>query len=636
MKKKYTKEETIKILLDLKYFFKTNIIDNLHRKLDQNRKVFEIIQIKYPDFMTNRDEMFFLQKNNQFDENMICSCNFKKSFGRNNKYRFFCSRKCKANDKQLQIKTQKKIKETNLIKYGVENVFQVEEIKEKCKKTLMTNYGVNHPSKSNKIKNKVKDTMLERYGVEYAQQSQEIREKVAKTNIERYGVECVLQHDKTKEKIKDTNIERYGNKSPSKTQYIKDKTQETIIKKYGQHHSKIKKVQDKLTKTNIERYGVKSPLQNKEILKKTIQTNIERYGCLSIQRHLTNFENHNEEYIRANFIKNGYFLAYDFCEYFNCSWTHYHITCQKYNIIERHKIETHQTQNKIYDWLYSLYSDAINNDRKILKGKELDIYIPSKQLAIEYDGIMFHSFGNSSYEVFNNAHLEDKNQHISKTNECEKQDIQLLHIFENEWLENKQLWQSMIKSKLGLNKRIFARKCEIREITNKEKSIFLVENHLQGDDKSSIKLGLFYENKLVSVMTFGKARYNKKYQYELIRFCSLQNLTIVGGASKLLVYFKRVFNPTSIISYANRRWSNGNLYKQLGFTQTHISPPNYFYFKQDEMILHSREKFQKHKLEKKLDVYDVNLTERQNMYNNGYRKIFDCGNLVFEMILDSI
>ena len=127
-------------------------------------------------------------------------------------------------------------------------------------------------------------------------------------------------------------------------------------------------------------------------------------------------------------------------------------------------------------------------------------------------------------------------------------------------------------------------------------------------------------------MIFGKPRFNKKYDYELIRFCSKMNINVVGAASKLFKHFKINYNG-SIISYANRRFSNGNLYETLGFTKIDETKPNYFYIKGKTLL--SRNKCQKHKLKNLLDNFDENLSEHENMLNNGYLKVYDCGNLVF-------
>jgi hypothetical protein len=128
-------------------------------------------------------------------------------------------------------------------------------------------------------------------------------------------------------------------------------------------------------------------------------------------------------------------------------------------------------------------------------------------------------------------------------------------------------------------------------------------------------------------MNFGKPRFNKKYDWELLRYCTKKYTTVVGGASRLFDFFKRNY-AGSIISYCDLRYSTGQLYQLLKMKLLHQSAPNYFYTK-DCIVLESRNKYQKHKLVKLLSNFDPNLTEAQNMFNNGYRRIWDCGNLVY-------
>jgi hypothetical protein len=213
------------------------------------------------------------------------------------------------------------------------------------------------------------------------------------------------------------------------------------------------------------------------------------------------------------------------------------------------------------------------------------------------------------------------------------QGIELLHINERDDID---LWKGVIKNKLGLNQRIYARKTHVKEASNKEATEFLIKNHLQGKCISKYKLGLYGEvdgeEQLCALMTFGKARYSKA-DFELIRFCSLSGFTVVGGASKLIKAF-RTSNPGSIVSYANKRWSIGNVYEKLGFTYLHDSPPCYWYMKSNTFS--HRSTFMKHKLAglvgTKLDTFDPDKTEIQNMYENSYRRIWDSGNKVY--ILD--
>ena len=155
---------------------------------------------------------------------------------------------------------------------------------------------------------------------------------------------------------------------------------------------------------------------------------------------------------------------------------------------------------------------------------------------------------------------------------------------------------------------------------------------MQGACNSKINLGLFYNDELLEVMTFGKSRFNKHYEYELLRLCAKKYYSIIGGASKLFKYFKQTYKPNSIISYANRRFSNGSIYETLGFKFINKTKPNYFYVHSSSFVKVSRISAQKHKLKIFLKKYDANLSERENMSNNGYLQIFDCGNLVYEFI----
>lgn len=163
--------------------------------------------------------------------------------------------------------------------------------------------------------------------------------------------------------------------------------------------------------------------------------------------------------------------------------------------------------------------------------------------------------------------------------------------------------------------KIYARKCIIKEISVKEKNKFLNLYHIQGEDKSKVKLGLFFNDELVACMTFGKPRFNKNYQWELIRFAS--KYKVIGGASKLLKYFEKQYKPESIITYADRRFSKGNLYNLLEFKLLSKTQPNYFYIKGNEIL--TRYQCQKHKLQKLLgDKFDKDLTETENMLANRF------------------
>lgn len=272
--------------------------------------------------------------------------------------------------------------------------------------------------------------------------------------------------------------------------------------------------------------------------------------------------------------------------------------------------------------------EIIFNDRKILNGKELDIYIPEKKLAIELNGILWHSFG-SSWPNNLNREKEEKDKHYKKYKQCEKLGIQLLQFTDIDYFNKKEIILNIIKAKLGISDvRIYARKCEIKELSKTQKSNFCNANHLQGDGHSQIEYGLFYNNELVSIMTFGKRKITKgKPKMEIIRYCNKLNYNIIGGASKLLKHFIKNNQCSTLITYADNSISNGNVYKQLGFTLTKETKWNYWYFSYNNhnKLLH-RSNFMRHKLNTKL-------TEKEEMYNRGYRRYYDAGNKVFEMII---
>lgn len=281
--------------------------------------------------------------------------------------------------------------------------------------------------------------------------------------------------------------------------------------------------------------------------------------------------------------------------------------CEKNNIELLEEIKEFISQN------YS--GKIIFNDRTILDGKELDVYIPDLKIAIEYDGAYWHGDVNNYF----------------KYKECRKQGIRLIHIIENTWLQKKEIVKSVLSSVLNIcPKKYYARKCEIKEVDNKTYKDFCEENHLQGYAVASVRLGLFYQDELIQIMSFSKSRFDKTIEWEMIRECSKINCGIVGGKKKLLKYFEKNYKPKSLISYCWKDYFEGKSYTDSGFKLSKETKPNYFYTKNSLSPLESREKFQKHKLKKVLKTFDENLTEQENMKNNNYLKIFDYGNYVFK------
>ena len=289
-------------------------------------------------------------------------------------------------------------------------------------------------------------------------------------------------------------------------------------------------------------------------------------------------------------------------------------------------------EKELLEFIKSIYNgNILTNCKDIIKPYELDIYIPDKNIAFEFNGLYWHS-----------DKFKDNNYHLNKTEECKKLGIQLIHIFEDEWDNKKDIIKTKIIYILGLSKakRIYGRSklLSIKEINNTIKNDFLDKNHIQGRDyNTELNLGLFYNDLLVSVMTFCKLRINlgnkesKEGYYELSRFATDINYNIVGGFGKLFSYFKNTYDFNSIITYADRRWSEGNLYYKNGFILDHISKPNYFYITKGFNKRYNRFNFAKYKLKTKFkEYYRDDLTEKEIMKLAGYNRIYDCGTLVFK------
>jgi len=335
-------------------------------------------------------------------------------------------------------------------------------------------------------------------------------------------------------------------------------------------------------------------LSNKEFLEKVIENNIYLY---------TNGVNNkfkNEYYKRFDKISDDFMLQLDTnCKELDIHFSGYHSSISN-------------GEKELLDFIKSFYTgNIIENDRHL--GKELDIYLPDLKIAIEYDGVYWHS-----------SKFKDKNYHLNKTKICEENDIQLIHIFETEWLNKKDIVKSILKAKLGYsNKKIYARKCIIKEISSKKSNRFLEMNHIQGKDNAPIRYGLFYKDELVQVVTFKRSHRSKDKYIELKRSATILNTTVVGGFSKLLKYSKSIIKE-DIITFADRRYSKlDNIYLKTGMYLDTIKP-NHFYINGDK--LESREKYQKHKLEDILEVYDDNKTAMENCHNNGIFEIYDSGN----------
>jgi hypothetical protein len=270
-------------------------------------------------------------------------------------------------------------------------------------------------------------------------------------------------------------------------------------------------------------------------------------------------------------------------------------------------------------------------NRKLINGKEIDLVMPDHKICIEYDGLYYHTekMGKTS------------RYHLDKTIECHKIGYDLIHIFEDEWILKKPLIKNKLKHLLNINDgiKIGGRNVKISKISSGLKSKFLDENHIQGNDNSSIKYGSFYNGELVGVMTFNESRNMTKTiknEFELSRFAIKQNYIISGLASKFLKIFINEYSPESIISFADRRWSpneKNNLYEKIGFKLSDIIPPKYYYYnsKINRYKRFHKFGFGKNSLKQKYPYLDFTKSEKELMTELGFDRIWDCGLFKYKM-----
>jgi len=476
-------------------------------------------------------------------DDILCYCGKQTKYrGFKRGYNNFCSNKCSSNSNNMQKRRMNTLKNNLNKKYGVDNVFQLDNIKNKIKDTNLKKYGVENPNKNEKIKNKIKQTNLKKYGVENYTQTKDYLKKTKKTNLKKHGVDHHMKSDKIKNITKQNIIKKWGGIGNS-SKIIRNKVQQTNLEKYGVSNVfQLDNIKLKIKQTNLKKYGVENYTQTKDYLKKTKKTNLEKYGNINYFKSNTyleivnnNLKNkiNNDQYIFIKYLsKHNYEIFHKKCNNeFNITMTNYFFRnnnnieictiCNPINNPASHK------ENEVKLFLDELNIQYIENDRTILDGLELDIYLPEYKLGIEFNGLYWHS------ELY-----KEKDYHLNKTLECKKRNIKLLHIFEDDWDNKQHIIKSIILNKLNLiGEKIYARKCVVKEVNSKDTRSFLNNNHIQGFSKSSYKLGLYYNNDLVSLMTFGYRHTNSKKEFELIRFCNKINTNVIGAASKLFKFF---------------------------------------------------------------------------------------------------
>lgn len=424
------------------------------------------------------------------------------------------------------------------------------------KKTNLEKLGVEYPFQSSLIQEKGKESCLEKYGVEYYNQTEESKKIHKKTVSERYGVENISQINAVKKKKEQLNI--------NKLTYAKS-----------------------LNLINVDELAKKFN-RNEGVI-------IDDIRLLNLK--IIKFNNDTRFYIEESNlpILSDFFSKTDECG-------------KSYS------------EKELVDFVKSIYSDEImENTKRIIPPKELDIYIPKMKLAIEYNGLYWHD----------ENHV-DKNYHLTKTNMCNEKGIDLIHVFEDDWLERKEIVKSMIASRLGVYKeKIFARKCQIKEIEKDQAKIFFNENHLQGFAYGDLYLGLMFNDELIQCICINKKGWHDG-NVELTRMVTKLNTQVIGGFSKLMKHISDYIEYKSITSYVYKAWFNGKGYIESGFKIVKENNPSYSYVVNGRRVHKSH--FRKDKIKKMferggLKFYDSDKTEHENMIENKIYRIYDCGTM---------
>lgn len=462
--------------------------------------------------------------------------------------------------------------------------------------------------------------------------------KRTNTNLDLYGVTNIGQTDiaklarkefykdankvkKMQEKIKTTCLEIYNCEHAAQNPIVKEKTHATLEARTS---SQKKAIRDKTIDTWMKNLKVINPGQSTIVREKITSTNLKEYGVpnaaqIHFGQYVYEILSDKEKF--ANELSNS--NVNDLSKKLGVSKGTIFSTHHRYNL-DIIKSYGSSYEEEIDNWLKTLISDPIiRNNRKICTPYQLDFVIESKKLAIEFNGLYWHS-----------EYSRNRNQyyHINKLQKCEQANYRLITIFEDEWLASPDICKSIISQSLGISKRIGARKCIVEEIKNVEIKEFLNINHLQGWVNGSRAFVLKYQNEIVAAMTFGRPRYNKHAEWELLRLATKINSHVMGGTEKLWNFSVNKINPASIISYCDRRWFTGNVYEKLGFIRSKISTASYTYT--DYNTRWHRSKFTKKNL---LEMSKDNNLNPDNedwslltgdeiaRYKIGLDKIWDCG-----------
>lgn len=475
------------------------------------------------------------------------------------------------------------------------------------------------------VSNAVKLSKSNRTSVEIARENH----KRELTNMERYGVANSAQ---TKDAIL-AHKEFYSDATKVATAVQNYKN--TMLTKHGvENAQELEQVRTKTENTNVSRYGTKNVMKNSSISAKSATNRMINFDKIAnLESNYDAFvSNVNDRYrVRPLITKNEYALlggvgtrpSIKFectnCDHIFEKRFDYRVPPYCKNCNHSESSFCSKEEQEVFDAIRIFYSGKmISGDRSAINPHQLDIYLPDVKLAIEYCGLYWHS------ECGGNSEKMRWNYHALKMKKCQEKGIRLITIFSDEWCNSRSIVEQKLKNILGAqtNSVIGARKCVITEVDFKIASAFYDAHHIQGGAiRNKINIALSYDTKIVAMMSFKK----NLDSFELTRYAS--SIRVIGGASRLLKYFVDQYKPKNIISFADLRWSVGDLYFKLNFRLIGEVPPMQSYV-ENYKIRHNKLKFKRKKMSERLS----NESEWEYLRRQGYDRIWDCGKLKFELI----
>lgn len=503
-----------------------------------------------------------------------------------------------------------KQRRTNLERYGCIDPGNRPEAMEKRKHTLQTRYGVDSTWDIPEVPDKLKTTNLYKFGTEWAMQSDEVKQRSIRGCMNKYGVSNPMQSDKVQAKAKVTNKLKYGNEWAIASPQVRAKSQKTMMKRYGTiHPTKLAEIQAKIKATNLIRYGVPYPMMTEEVKKKVQDVMLERYGVDNAQK-CENIKNITRE---TNLMRYGVPAAICLPENMEKA-----INTMRTNL--GFKISSY---NRKFGEMLQAAGLEIQYEKGV-GGKWFDIWIKDTDILFEIDPSHTHSIQPAWY-----GKGIDKNYHRDKTRVAQNNGYRCIHVFDWDNIEK------IINLVRPIHSNYYGRQVECLIIPTDQAESFLDKFHIQGSvSGQEICFGLVKNDDLLSVMTFGAPRYSRTYQWELLRYCTVPGIQVIGGASKLLHSFITELNPDSILSYCNLAKFTGYVYKEIGMKYVRTNSPSKLWSKEDKVITDAL--LRQRGYDQLFGTsYGKGTNNETLMEQHGWRTVYDCGQVVYHWIKQS-